>query len=54
MLGGVAVKQLPVAQYPTVAPPSITITTVYPGASAQTLEDSVIEPTPLAWLTDSM
>ena len=34
VLGGVAVKQLPVAQYPTVAPPSIAITTVYPGASA--------------------
>ena len=42
VLGGVAVKQLPVAQYPTVAPPSIVITTIYPGASAQTLEDSVI------------
>ena len=41
-LGGVAIKQLPVAQYPTVAPPSIVLTAVYPGASAQTLEDSVI------------
>src|ERR1700712_450014 len=40
--GGVAVKQLPVAQYPTVAPPSIVLTATYPGASAQTLEDSVI------------
>ena len=37
-----AIKQLPVAQYPTVAPPSIVVTAVYPGASAQTLEDSVI------------
>ena len=42
VLGGVAIKQLPVAQYPTVAPPSIVLTAVYPGASAQTLEDSVI------------
>jgi multidrug efflux pump len=42
VLGGVAVKQLPIAQYPTVAPPSIVLTAVYPGASAQTLEDSVI------------
>ena len=42
VLGGVAIKQLPVAQYPTVAPPSIVVTAVYPGASAQTLEDSVI------------
>src|SRR3978361_1721636 len=42
LLGGVAVKQLPIAQYPTVAPPSIVLTATYPGASAQTLEDSVI------------
>src|SRR5450759_4301552 len=42
VLGGVAIKQLPIAQYPTVAPPSIVVTAVYPGASAQTLEDSVI------------
>ncbi len=42
VLGGVAVKQLPIAQYPTVAPPSIVLSAVYPGASAQTLEDSVI------------
>ncbi len=40
--GGVAIKQLPIAQYPTVAPPSIVLSTVYPGASAQTLEDTVI------------
>ncbi|MEO5845907.1 MAG: efflux RND transporter permease subunit, partial [Caldimonas sp.] len=42
VMGGVAIKQLPIAQYPTVAPPSIVVTAVYPGASAQTLEDSVI------------
>ncbi len=42
VLGGVAIKQLPVAQYPTVAPPSILVTATYPGASAQTLEDSVV------------
>ncbi|MBC7955402.1 MAG: efflux RND transporter permease subunit, partial [Cytophagales bacterium] len=42
VLGGVAIKQLPIAQYPSVAPPSIVLTAVYPGASAQTLEDSVI------------
>ena len=42
VMGGVAIKQLPVAQYPAVAPPSIVITASYPGASAQTLEDSVI------------
>jgi multidrug efflux pump len=42
VLGGVSIKKLPIAQYPTVAPPSIVLTAVYPGASAQTLEDSVI------------
>ncbi|MCE4554011.1 efflux RND transporter permease subunit [Roseateles cellulosilyticus] len=42
VLGGVAVTQLPIAQYPPVAPPSIVLSVTYPGASAQTLEDSVI------------
>ena len=42
VLGGVAITQLPVAQYPSVAPPSIVVNVAYPGASAQTLEDSVI------------
>src|SRR5512139_1216997 len=40
--GGVAITQLPIAQYPPVAPPSIVVSATYPGASAQTLEDSVI------------
>ena len=31
VFGGVAIKQLPIAQYPTVAPPSIILTAVYPG-----------------------
>ena len=42
VMGGVAITQLPIAQYPPVAPPSIVINTAYPGASAQTLEDSVL------------
>ncbi|MCZ2497054.1 efflux RND transporter permease subunit [Xylophilus sp. Kf1] len=42
VLGGVSITQLPVSQYPTVAPPAIVITVAYPGASAQVLEDSVI------------
>ncbi|ACB35967.1 transporter, hydrophobe/amphiphile efflux-1 (HAE1) family [Leptothrix cholodnii SP-6] len=42
ILGGAAITKLPVAQYPTVAPPSIVINTAYPGASAQVLEDSVL------------
>ncbi|MEI6801773.1 MAG: efflux RND transporter permease subunit [Burkholderiales bacterium] len=40
--GGVAITQLPISQYPPVAPPSIVVSMGYPGASAQTLEDSVI------------
>jgi multidrug efflux pump len=42
VLGAVAIKLLPIAQYPPVAPPSIVISVAYPGASAQTLEESVI------------
>jgi multidrug efflux pump len=42
VMGGVAITQLPIAQYPPVAPPSIVVATVYPGASAQTLEDAVL------------
>src|SRR5213596_4164918 len=42
VLGATAITELPVSQYPPVAPPSIIVSAVYPGASAQTLEDSVI------------
>ncbi len=42
VLGGVSITQLPIAQYPPVAPPSIVVNVAYPGASAQTLEDAVI------------
>ena len=42
VMGAVSITQLPIAQYPPVAPPSIVISTTYPGASAQTLEDSVL------------
>jgi multidrug efflux pump len=42
VIGGVAITQLPISQYPPVAPPSIVVNVTYPGASAQTLEDSVI------------
>ncbi|MBB1600000.1 efflux RND transporter permease subunit [Variovorax sp. UMC13] len=42
VMGSVAITQLPISQYPPVAPPAIVISTAYPGASAQTLEDSVL------------
>jgi multidrug efflux pump len=41
LAGVLAIRTLPVAQYPTIAPPSIVITATYPGATAQTLDDSV-------------
>ncbi|MHA7601347.1 efflux RND transporter permease subunit [Alicycliphilus sp. T452] len=40
--GAVSITQLPIAQYPAVAPPTIQVSVVYPGATAQTLEDSVL------------
>lgn len=43
LAGGLAITQLPVAQYPTIAPPSITVSANYPGASAKTVEDSVVQ-----------
>ncbi|MFL6693561.1 MAG: efflux RND transporter permease subunit, partial [Ramlibacter sp.] len=42
VVGAVSITKLPIAQYPPVAPPSIVLTAVYPGASAATLEESVI------------
>ena len=42
VMGSVAITQLPIAQYPPVAPPSIIVSAGYPGASAQTFENSVI------------
>ncbi len=44
MLAGVlAIYNLPISQYPPIAPPSIAIRCVYPGASAKTVEDSVVQ-----------
>ena len=42
VLGAVSITQLPISQYPPVAPPSIVVSATYPGASAQTLEDAVL------------
>ncbi len=44
MLAGLlALKTLPVSQYPPIAPPQITINAMYPGASAQTVQDTVTQ-----------
>ena len=40
--GVIGINNLPIAQYPKVAAPTITLTATYPGASAQVLEDSVL------------
>ena len=44
LIGAVALLGLPVAQYPDVVPPTVQVTTRYPGASAQTLIDTVALP----------
>ena len=43
LAGGLAVLSLPIAQYPSIAPPAITVTATYPGADAATLESSVTQ-----------
>jgi HAE1 family hydrophobic/amphiphilic exporter-1 len=43
VLGGLAIYKLPISQYPPIAPPSIAITAFYPGASAETVENSVTQ-----------
>lgn len=43
LAGGISILRLPVAQYPSIAPPTINVRVSYPGASAQTLEDTVIQ-----------
>lgn len=43
LLGIMAMLNLPISQYPKIAPPQISIRTVYPGASAKTVEDSVTQ-----------
>ena len=44
IVGVVAVTQLPVAQYPDVAPPTVQVTATYPGANAKTTADNVATP----------
>ena len=44
ILGGVALFVLPVEQYPAITPPTVQVTTVYPGADAKVLSDTVASP----------
>jgi multidrug efflux pump len=43
LVGIVSITRLPIARYPNIAPPAVSITASYPGASAQTVEDSVTQ-----------
>ncbi|PYD75519.1 efflux RND transporter permease subunit [Novacetimonas pomaceti] len=44
LVGGVSIFRLPIAQYPSIAPPQIAISVTYPGASANTVNDTVVRP----------
>jgi len=41
LAGALSLTKLPIAQYPSIAPPSVSITATYPGASAETLQNTV-------------
>jgi multidrug efflux pump len=43
MAGALALLKLPVAQFPALAPPAVSITVTYPGASAETVENTVVQ-----------
>src|SRR5512139_1674275 len=43
LAGGLAIVRLPVEQYPSIAPPAVTIQAIYPGASAETAQNSVTQ-----------
>src|SRR6266481_1259366 len=43
LMGSLAITGLPISRYPNIAPPSVSITASYPGASAKTVEDSVTQ-----------
>ncbi|MDY6903777.1 MAG: efflux RND transporter permease subunit [Thermodesulfobacteriota bacterium] len=43
MAGALAIYNMPISQYPPIAPPSIAIEAFYPGASAETIENSVVQ-----------
>src|SRR3984885_4385742 len=43
LAGAVAVLTLPIAQYPSIAPPAVSITVTYPGASAETVQSTVVQ-----------
>ena len=44
LAGIIAITRLPVAQFPDIVPPQVSLTTVYPGADAETIESTVAQP----------
>ena len=44
LAGTLAIPQLPISQYPDLAPPQVTVTAIYPGASADVVESAVTIP----------
>ena len=44
LMGVIAMKTLPVEQYPDIAPPTINVFATYPGANAETVQKAVIVP----------
>ena len=44
LAGAISIPQLPVAQYPSIAPPAVSISVNYPGASAETVQSTVAQP----------
>ena len=43
LVGGLSLLKLPINQYPSIAPPAVGISVAYPGASAQTVQDTVVQ-----------
>src|SRR6185437_12356930 len=43
LAGAISITRLPIARYPTIAPPTVTVSAQYPGASAKTVEDAVTQ-----------
>ena len=43
LAGAIAIRSLPIAQFPAIAPPAVTINATYPGADAQTLENTTTQ-----------
>ena len=43
LIGGLSLLKLPINQYPSIAPPAVGISVAYPGASAQTVQDTVVQ-----------